>query len=417
LRQADAVQRRESEGNRAMPAAGSGMTIRERVDAVLGGRKPDRLPFLDRLEIWHRCRTRAGSLPPEYTGRTLPEIYHDVGMGEQKFVVPYGLRLRGVEVTASLNGEPFYREADPVIESFPGMWDVVASDRPGVTVTRLATRAGTLTVRHEVLPETVAMGAEPYLREHLIEDLSADYRAVEYILERAEFVPQFEKLTAEERRIAGAGYVVPLVHRIPFQQVLLEYLGEVRLFYALHDDPGPVQRLLDLLDLQMREILRGLTGLPACYVEFPDNLHGAMTNPRLFARYCLPDLQRYTEILHGQEKKAGSHTDGDVGPLLALLRESGLDVCESISPFPLTGSTIDEIWSAWQGGPTIWGGIPSPILEEERTDEASFRRFVSDLLQLVGPGPIILGVGDLVMGNNSIQRVQYIAEQVEEHEI
>jgi hypothetical protein len=400
-----------------MPAGGSRMTIRERVDAILAGRRPDRLPFLDRLEIWHRCRTRSGTLPAEYAGRSLAEIHAAVGMGQQKFVVPYGLRLRGVEVTSSFNGELFYREADPVFESFPGMWDVVAPDRAGVTVTRLATPVGTLGVRHEVLPETVAMGAEPYLREHLIGDLGAEYRTVEYILERAEFVPQFEKLVAEESRLGEAGYVVPLVHRIPFQQVLLEYLGEVRLFYALHDDAGPVQRLLHLLDQQMREILRGLTGLPVRYVEFPDNLHGAMTNPRLFAAYCLPDLQRYTDALHGQGKKAGSHTDGDVGPLLTLLRESGLDVCESISPFPLTGSTVEEIWRAWRGGPIIWGGIPSPILEEERADETSFRQFVSDLLQLVGAGPIILGVGDLVMGNNSIDRVRYVAEQVEAHEI
>jgi hypothetical protein len=37
------------------------------------------------------------------------------------------------------------------------------------------------------------------------------------------------------------------------------------------------------------------------------------------------------------------------------------------------------------------------------------------LLEIVGAGPIILGVGDLVMGNNLIARVQYIAEQVEAH--
>jgi len=396
------------------PDVGPRMTIRERVDAVLSGRKPDRLPFLDRLENWHRSHARAGTLPGEYAALSLPQIYRSVGMGQQKFVVPYGLRLRGVEVTASFNREPFYREVEPVFESFPGMWDVVASDRPGVTVTRLATPVGRLEVRHETLPETVAMGAEPYLREHLIKD-DPDYRTVEYILERAEFVPQFEKLTAEESRVGEAGYVVPLLHRIPFQQVLLEYLGEVRLFYALHDDPGPVHRLLTLLDDQLRDILRGVAGMPVAYVEFPDNLHGGMTNPRLFTRYCLPDLQRYTEVLHRQGKKVGSHTDGDVKPLLALLRESGLDVCESISPFPLTSSTFEEIWSAWQGGPIVWGGIPSPILEEERTGEPSFRRFVSELLDLVGEGPIILGVGDLVMANNSIERVKYIAEQVEAH--
>jgi hypothetical protein len=388
------------------------MTTRQRVEAVLTGRRPDRLPFLDRLENWHRWHSRAGTLPPEYEGLALGEIYAAVGMGQQKFVVPYGLRLRGVEVSAEFNGETCYREFEPVIESFPGMWDLVASDRPGVTVTRLTTSAGKLSVRHEVLPDMVAMGVEPYLREHLVKE-AADYQTVEYILERAEFVPAYGKLAAAEDEVGDRGYAVPLLHRIPFQQVLLEYLGEVGTSYALHDDAARVQRLLRLLDQQMLEILRGLADLPAIYLEFPDNLHGGMTNPRLFARYCLPAYQRYTEILHGQGKIVGSHTDGDVGPLLTLLKESGLDVCESISPFPLTPCTFDELWNAWRGGPIIWGGIPSPLLEEGRTDKDFFQEFVTHLLDAVGAGPIILGVGDLVMGNNSIERVKTIAELVE----
>ena len=399
----------------------SRMTVRQRVQAVLTGRRPDRLPFLDRLENWHRWHTRAGTLPPEVAGLELPEIYAKVGMGQQKFVVPYGLRLRGVEVTAEFNGEEVYREYEPVLESFPGMWDLVAADRPGMTVTRLTTPAGKLSLRHEVLPEMVAMGVEPYLREHLIKE-EADYRIVETILERAEFVPWYDKLAEAEAQVGDNGYVVPLVHRIPFQQALLEYLGEVPLFYALHDNTELVQRLLHLLDQQMVDILHRLADVPAIYLEFPDNLHGGMTNPRVFARYCLSDYQRYTGILHSQGRIAGSHTDGDVGPLLSLLKESGLDVCESISPFPLTPCTFDEVWTAWRGGPLIWGGIPSPLLEEDRTDEASFREFVAHLLATVGAEPsgaarIILGVGDLVMGNNSIERVKYIAEQVEAHEL
>ena len=149
----------------------------------LDGQKPDRLPFLDRLENWHRWHTRAGTLPREYDGLTLGEIHAAVGMGQQKFVVPYGLRLRGVEVAAEFNGEAFYREARAGTRVVPRACGSVASDRPGVTVTHLTTPVGKLTVRHEVLPEMVAMGVEPYLREHLIKD-AADYRTVEHILER-----------------------------------------------------------------------------------------------------------------------------------------------------------------------------------------------------------------------------------------
>jgi hypothetical protein len=397
-----------------MPTVPQPLTVRRRVEAILRGEQPDCLPFLDRLEVWHRCHSRAGTLPPRYAGLDLPAIYAGVGMGRQKFAVPYALRLRGVEVEVAFAGGTVFREREPEVENFPGMWDYVAADRPGVTVTTLRSPAGALTLRHEVLPDTVRMGVEPYLRERVIKD-AADYATVEWIVERAEYVPRYAEIEAAREEVSDHGYVVPLLHRIPFQQVLLEYLGEAQLFYALHDERPAVERLLRLLDAQMLAIISQLRPFDALYVEFPDNLTGTMTNPRLFARYCLPAYQKYVDLLHAQGRRVGSHTDGDVRPLLGLLKESTLDVCESFSPHPLTSCRFEEAWAAWQGGPLIWGGIPSPLLEEERTDDAAFIAAIDALFDLVGEGRIILGIGDLVLGNNSIERVRYIAERVESH--
>ncbi len=64
----------------------------------------------------------------------------------------------------------------------------------------------------------------------------------------------------------------------------------------------------------------------------------------------------------------------------------------------------------------IWGGIPSPILEE-RTSEGEFRDYVERLFQILGDRRIILGVGDMVMGNNLIDRVGYIADRVEDYSV
>jgi len=193
---------------------------------------------------------------------------------------------------------------------------------------------------------------------------------------------------------------------------LLEYIGEINLFYALHDDPQKVKRLLAILDRQMVDILHRLADFNWPYVEFPDNLHSLMTNPRLFTEYCLPAYQRYTDILHTQGKKVGSHTDGEVRSLLGLLKETGLDVCESFSPAPLTRCTFAEAWAIWESGPLIWGGIPSPILEES-TSEEDCMRYVQEVLDQVAGQPIILGVVDLFMRHNSIDRVQKIASSVE----
>jgi hypothetical protein len=386
------------------------MNARERVLTVLRGEIPRRLPFVTRLETWYTAHQRSHTLPERFHGLTLDEVHRAVGVGRLKFSVPYRYRLNGVALQATINGEELVRLDDPVVENFPGLWDLVPTDRAGTTRTELITPAGSLSLTHVLLAEGVFNGTDPYLKEHLVKN-EEDLRVVEYILERAEFVPAFEKIKAEEAQIGGNGLLVPLLQRIPFQQVLLEYLGEIDLFYALHDNPSLVRRLLDLLDRQLLEALERLAGLDVPYVEFPDNLHGLMTNPKLFREHCLPAYQKYTDLLHRQGKKAGSHTDGDIRPLLGLLADSGLDVCESVSPAPLTSFSFREVNRAWRGRPLVWGGIPTPILEE-KTSAAEFQAYLDDLLAAVDQ-PLILGLVDLFLRHNSIERVETIARRVE----
>lgn len=394
---------------RAMPG-----DIHARVLAVLRGEKPDRIPFIDRMELWHKSHMRAGTLPPEFEGMSLTDIHRAIGFGQQRNVFIHRTKLHGVEVISRFEGEVIFHETDPLLEDFPRLYRIVPPDRPGITVTDFITPRGTLAIRHELLPDMIASGVVAYKSEHFLKEAS-DYPALEYILERAEYVPDYERVQHEQAQIGAAGFVVSLVQRIPFQQMLIDYVGEMELFYWLYDEPQTVRKLMTLLDERCVALLESLRDFPGPYVEFVDNLEGGMTNPRLFREYCLPYYQRYTEILHRQGKKAGSHTDGNLKPLLGLLAESGLDVCESFSPAPLTPCTFEEAWRAWHEGPVIWGGIPSLILQAD-TPEAEFQAYVQQVLEMVGERPIILGVGDMVMGNDLIERVRYIAQAVEERE-
>ena len=390
--------------------------IYSRVVAVLKGEKPDRLPFIDRLTLWYTSHSRAGTLPKEFKGMSLTEVHRAVGIGQQQMMRSYSFRLDGVEIIAKLDGETFYHEVGPVVgSSFPRLYGIVQADKPGVTVAEVITPLGKLTMQYKVTPSMIESATVPYMQEPPIKDIP-DYRVLEYIVERAEYVPKHETVHEEQAKMGDIGFVVPFLSRIPFQQILLDYVGEIPLFYLLYDNPQLVEKMMALLDQQLVEAIHKLADLPWLYIEFPDNIDGVMTNPKLFKKYCLPYYQRYTEILHGQGKKVGSHTDGNVKPILGLLAESGLDVCEAFTPAPVTECTFEEAWNAWRDGPIIWGGIPSPILEA-RTSEREFRDYVQRVLETVGDQPIILGVGDMVMGNNLIERVRYIVDRVEEHVI
>jgi uroporphyrinogen-III decarboxylase len=390
---------------------------RDPVLAILQDRRPDRIPFVDRLELWYESRRYTGTLPGGYAGMTLDQVHQAVGMGRFAFVNPYALKLHGVELVCRHGERVLRHESDPEIVGFPTDFGagLVPRHQAGTTVAELTTPAGRLHIRWEMAESMIGTGVLPYVKEHPIKE-ETDFLTVQYILERAEFVSRFDEVYAAQAEMGGGGFAVPGIHRIPFQHLLLEYMGEVPLFYALHDSPERVDHLLDVLDELQLEILDKLAGLDVPYIEYTDNLDGHMTNPRLFQRFCLPAYQRYTEILHGQGKKVGSHTDGELKPLLGLLSESGLDICESFSPAPLTRCTFQEAWQAWQDGPVIWGGIPSTILEES-TAEGVFREHVHRLLETIAGRPIILGIGDQVLHNSRIERIQYIAEQVEQRAI
>jgi hypothetical protein len=327
-------------------------------------------------------------------------------------MIAHARRLRGVELVMRLNGEEFYRERDPVVDYFPRLFDKMMRDRPGVTEAEFITPKGTLTTQTALSPENVAQGTVPMMTVHPFRG-PEDLPAFEYILQHAEFVSRFPQVDETQARLGDFGFVVPMINRIPFQQLVLDHVGEVAFFYMLYDHPDLVDGMMNLLDQVMVDDLCQLDGYSGIYVQFDDNLDGVITNPRLFEKHCLPQYQRYTEILHGQGKKVGSHTDGNLKRLLPLLAESGLDVCESFSPAPLTECAFEDAYEAWkETGPIIWGGIPSPLLEPD-IPEADLTDHLDRLFLAARQVPMILGIGDLVMPNNLIERVRMIAERVE----
>ena len=89
------------------------LIMRDRAIAVLKGDKPDRMPFIDRLETWYGSKQLDDSLPERFRGMSLEDVYKAVGMGCQKFAAPYAFKLHGVEVTYLFENEVLFRESGP----------------------------------------------------------------------------------------------------------------------------------------------------------------------------------------------------------------------------------------------------------------------------------------------------------------
>ena len=388
------------------------MNINERVNIVLQGGSPDRIPFISRMDFWYEGLKFQNKLPDEYAEMSLNEIHRSIGFGQEEWRMPCAFRYRNLELLVTRDGQQILHEYEPEIEFFPDLWGIIPVNQTGETVTELITPQGKLECIHRVVEGSLKAGTT---RSQLVKPPVLepdDFRIYEFIIEHSEFVPRFEDFYQHADDLNGSGFLVPTVNRVPFQSVLIDVMGEIACFYALYDSPELLERMLAVIDQQIVELLENLSGFDYPYIEFVDNLDGFMTNPRLFQKFVSPSYQKYAEILHDQGKKLGSHLDGNLKPLVSLLADSGLDVCESFTPTPMTDCTLDEAMTIWESRPLIWGGIPSYYLEE-RIMEDEFQRFIYDLLLKVEGRPIILGIADAVMTDNMIGRVEWISRQIE----
>jgi len=384
-----------------------------RLTDVLAGRKPERIPFIDRMDFWQRGLSWQDMLPNGYAGMSLEQVHQALGFGMLEWKYPYSYRYKNLELLIERDGELISREFEPEIFDFPSLWDDLPIDQPGTYTTTAISPAGRLTCEHRMTEEGLRAGISRAIMSSHPVSSPADCAVFAAMIENSELIPKFEPFRQRSEQLQGFGFLTPKLSRAPFQALLIDVFGETSLFYALYDYPRQVEGLLRLLDERMQDLLERLSGLPVPYVEMIDNLEGRMTNPRLFRKYLLPTYQEYARILHGQGKKLGSHLDGDLKPLLGLLAECGLDVCESFTPAPITGCAFEDAWHAWADGPLIWGGIPSYYLEPG-VPEDEFKGYVEKVLGYASQRPIILGIGDAVMAEDQIERLAWIVERVEE---
>ena len=184
-------------------------TIRQRVLSVLKGEKPDRLPFIDRMDFWQRGLTAQGRLPERFRGMDLTEIHQAIGFGQEDWLSPCAHKYHRLELVMHFEGELIMDEYEPEISFFPDLWGLVPTDRPGETTTELITPRGRLTCQHRLLPESIHAGTtRPQMKTHPIRS-EEDFRVYEYILEQAEFRPRFEAFYRRQEELGESGFLVP----------------------------------------------------------------------------------------------------------------------------------------------------------------------------------------------------------------
>ena len=389
------------------------MTDRERILAAIRGEPVDRLPWIPRLEFWHRAKLRDGTLPRELRSLSLSEIAQQLGVGLYA-VVPDFTDTRGeldmIDRTLGVFRLPRLVYT-PILEGVDRR--VTRSGRE--TIVEYHTPVGSLRTAFLYTDEMLEAGASmPWVTEHAIRE-PKDFEVVGYIFEHIRVEPNYAGYQEWCEEVGDRGLVLgyTLGTAGPIHHIMKEFMPMEQFFFALHDCPEAVDKLCQRMRHFYDQMLQVAADSPAEVILFGANYDDSITYPPFYRKYILPELRAYGDLLHSRGKFLATHTDGENRKLLPIYLESNFDVADSVCPHPMTSVTLEEFLDAFAGRVTIWGGIPSVLLCRESVTEQHFRNSIDDLVARHGKRTrFVLGVSDMVTADCDWDRMRYVTEKV-----
>lgn len=363
-------------------------TMRERILSALRFGEIDAVPWAPRWELWFNAACRDGRLPERYRGWSIYDVARDLGMG----IKAYGVRP--------------YLEDRSAVESTTR----VAGDD---TIVEYSTPFGKLTQVTRDTRELAEAGVRGRLMKNLVED-RADYDAALYLVEHTRLLPRHEAVAEELRRVGSDGVLLGFLGHPGAHLVMREFTGYEGFYYQLADNPDRLEQLIAAIDEQQRALEQIAVDSPAQVLEFDGNYDGGLTPPPIYRRYFLEPHRRLVQACHRAGKLVATHTDGRQDGLMELILESGFDVAEAFTPPPMTNIGIAAARRAWGRRIAIWGGLAATAFTDQFS-EAEFDAHVWQALDETGDGRgLVLGTGDNVPTDGSLERIRRVARLVDE---
>jgi uroporphyrinogen-III decarboxylase len=363
------------------------MNHRDAALAAMRGQPVDHIPFIGRMELWFNYQRNLGMLPQRYQRASLWDFQRDMGIGIIGFALPdqsfCRLIHRDVEVTHAVQTE----------------------DGRSAVITQYHTPYGTLTSREVMaaeLHEAVGGGARveyPFKSE-------ADYDALQFLIEHTVVEETLDAFGRYVESIGDDGVALPQCGHLPAHQLMIYCMGYERFYLEWHDHPARVERLIEALTAQYRQVLQLAALCPVGAVQVGSNYDEYMTPPRVFDTLFAPLYREARELLTAHDKVMVVHGDGEMKVLLEKLRDCGVQVVEAFTPRPMTSIDVATTRKLWQGRVCMWGGVASTVLTDVYSDD-EYERYLEELFAAIAPGDrFILGFGDNVPTDGLFHRLQ-----------
>ena len=364
------------------------MSFRERILRTFQKREKDKILWQPRFYYWYNGRRATDTMPKEYSGMSMLEIYDELHASPR-----YSPEVLGLA--------PFRTTTDKNVK-------VHVDDRAVDALTVIETPVGSL----RAVARKGTQGSGNYHTEYPVKS-PADMKIMAYVLEHTRFSFHRRAFEKAEKAFGHRGIVQTYYPRAPFQRLIITYMGFENTVYALTDYRSETEDFMKAIESWDDAMYEVILNSPLEILNFGENIDANIDSPKYFKEYLIPYYRKRVEQLHSRGKYCHIHMDGSLKPLLPLINEAGFDGIEAATPLPQGDVTLEELKEAL-GDTILLDGIPAVLFLPEYPFE-ELQKFAYRVLEMFSPN-LILGVSDEVPPPADIERVRAVSEWVEGYE-
>jgi hypothetical protein len=368
------------------------MTQKERIEAVYKGDTPDQVPFMLDLSHWFYHKNK---MPWDLSKSYEKPEYELIDYHKK---IDAGFYCPNLGLFFKVN---YPDEVKIIIEK---------SDDGKEITWRVETPIGSISRTRVWEDVTYAWGIKGWGIK-----TPEDIKILAYALENRtfEFLPGKYKCWVDYIGDIGLCYVIAGYSGMG--QILNYWMGIEGTMYATMDWPGLIKETVERINNNNLELIKVLAASPAKIICMGDNFSSAIQPPSFYNRWSKDYYVKAIEILHNAGKYVAVHIDGMLAGAIEMIKASGADCGDAITPKPM-GDLIAIECRKRAGKDFILSGGVSPDLWLPDVDIDVFEKAVIDWLELKKISPrLIANAGDQVPPGADEDRIKVMHDLVEKY--
>ncbi|MDP6154197.1 MAG: uroporphyrinogen decarboxylase family protein [Phycisphaeraceae bacterium] len=370
------------------------MTHRERILAVYHGQTPDVVPCMLDLSHWYLHKNHLPwdlSVKQDQPDGRLIEYHRQLDVG-------FYIDNLGSFFDVHLPNDVTLRTDKHCVEGVPEI------------IWYIETPLGQIERRRRWEERSYAWGISQWgIRDE------QDIHVFAHAMSRRRFSSDWRKYERWASEVGDLGVVYLMVGYSAMGYLMHNWMGVEGAIYATCDFPDAMHEAVDAVNANILELVDLAATSPAQVVMMGDNFSSDIQPPAFFDCWTRPFYEEAIERLHRAGKYVAVHIDGRLRGAISMIRESGADAGDAITPAPM-GDLTPAQCRAQAGQDFILSGGVSPELWSANVPLEQFKQKVIDWLEIKALSPrLILAAGDQVPPGAEEDRIRIMRDLVQTH--